>query len=83
VNLLPFIDSSRLFAAVREACPPGCLTADEAARNTYGNVLQYTYSESAMGSVIRYAYGICMTILHLTLHMLQVYVAVCATVAVH
>ena len=63
MNLLPFIDSSRLFAAVREACPPGCLTADEAARNTYGNVLQYTYSESAMGSVIRYvAYTLYYTL---------------------
>ncbi|KAG5186855.1 XRN 5'-3' exonuclease N-terminus-domain-containing protein [Tribonema minus] len=52
VNLLPFIDASRLFAAVHERCPVQLLTPEERKRNTYGAVLEYTYSEHATGTVV-------------------------------
>ncbi|CAN0544428.1 unnamed protein product, partial [Laminaria digitata] len=38
VNVLPFIDSYRLRAAVKELCPLSVLTPDEVDRNTRGEV---------------------------------------------
>ncbi|CAM9869169.1 unnamed protein product, partial [Hapterophycus canaliculatus] len=38
VNVLPFIDSYRLRAAVKELCPPTALSQKETERNTMGQV---------------------------------------------
>jgi hypothetical protein len=51
VNLLPFIDSKRLMAAIAEFCPLKALTRDERARNTFGNVLLFEYDPTEIGDV--------------------------------
>ncbi|CAM9675815.1 unnamed protein product, partial [Phaeothamnion confervicola] len=58
VNLLPFIDASRLFAAVHDRCPDNVLTADERARNSYGEVLRYSYDPSATETALSCNYEI-------------------------
>ena len=43
VVLLPFIDEKRLLASEAQFCPADKLTADERARNAFGNVLTYRF----------------------------------------
>ncbi|CAM9544056.1 unnamed protein product [Chrysoparadoxa australica] len=58
VNLLPFIDASRLFDAVREKCSDEQLTPAERLRNSEGTVYEYTYDPNKHDTVISCNYAI-------------------------
>ncbi|GMH92275.1 hypothetical protein TL16_g12296 [Triparma laevis f. inornata] len=51
VNLLPFINAERLKAAIKEFCPDKALTTDERNRNSFGNVLLFSWDPSNLDDV--------------------------------
>ena len=51
VNLLPFIDVALLKETIEQFCPPKTITADERARNAFGNVYLYTHDLTAKETI--------------------------------